>query len=430
MVFALAVDASGADISVDNSTADNSSAALSDDPLNNSASGNSTSDGSSPSDESPASNASSNNVSTKTPFTVSFSMVPATGEAPLEVHFYASEADEYQWDFTSDGVVDATTQNTSIVFSQPGEYKVRLTASKGSQEAQKEEKVTVVSEAPNISVTNFFPTSFAKGEQDITLIFVNNGKIGLQQIKGKIIGPGIQHLSSTSIDMLPSGEEDSLTITVRFLQTGSLKATLKVAGKNIPLDFIVLPESQHTPEELQERMEALKNQIQQQESLYYDKKADGFLVTEMYENIKLAKASLQEAQEDILTNKLDRAGVKLDLLNSSLTDIASDLETAQKQKQTALQWLKENAIAVTAIIAALGTLSGIMIKATQHAKKIGGKLGGKISENVKKMKRKEEKAADSGSDSGEESESDASDGSGDDTKKESKDSEEESSEEK
>ena len=80
---------------------------------------------------------------------------------------------------------------------------------------------------------------------------------------------------------------------------------------------------------------------------------------------------MQDAQQEILTGKLADAPVNLDLISSSLGDTAIDLEAAQKQKQTILLWLKENALAITAIVAAIGTLSGIMIKVTHQAKKLG-----------------------------------------------------------
>ena len=102
-----------------------------------------------------------------------------------------------------------------------------------------------------------------------------------------------------------------------------------------------------------------------------DKKAEEFLVAEIYDTIKDVKERLQDAEQEILTNKLGEAQVNLNLVSSSLEDISADLEGAKKKEETVLQWLKENAIAITAIIAALGTLSGVMIKVTSHAKKLG-----------------------------------------------------------
>ena len=87
--------------------------------------------------------------------------------------------------------------------------------------------------------------------------------------------------------------------------------------------------------------------------------------------VKSTKERMQDAQQEILTGKLADAPVNLDLISSSLGDTAIDLEAAQKQKQTILLWLKENALAITAIVAAIGTLSGIMIKVTHQAKKLG-----------------------------------------------------------
>ncbi|MBI2665910.1 hypothetical protein HYX12_04780 [Candidatus Woesearchaeota archaeon] len=220
---------------------------------------------------------------------------------------------------------------------------------------------------------------------------INTGQEVAKDITGKIIGESIKFVSSTAIGSLAPGEEDSLTVKVNILKSGLLTSTLKLGGKSFPLELTVIESVKYDKQALQTRLNELKLTFQEIDSLYYDKKSQDYLVSEIFESIKSAKERLQDAQQQILTNELSKASVSLDLLATMTEDISTDLQNAKQKEVTPLQWLKENALAITAIVAALGTLSGILVKATRHAKKIGENVKHKISKKTEK-KGHEEKA--------------------------------------
>jgi len=58
-----------------------------------------------------------------------------------------------------------------------------------------------------------------------------------------------------------------------------------------------------------------------------------------------------------------------------------------------MMWLKDNALAITAIIAALGTLSGILVKVTSHTKKLGENVWQKVNFKKNETTKKDETAA-------------------------------------
>ncbi|MBN1166891.1 MAG: PKD domain-containing protein [Methanospirillaceae archaeon] len=67
-----------------------------------------------------------------------FTFWPTTGVSPLKVYFIDKSAGfppptTWTWDFTDDGVVDASGQNVCWTFSAPGTYPVRLTVGNGLQ---------------------------------------------------------------------------------------------------------------------------------------------------------------------------------------------------------------------------------------------------------------------------------------------------------
>ncbi len=327
---------------------------------------------------------------------VSLTATPQSGVAPLAVQFNSiatgNDPITYGWDFNGDGAIDSTQQNPLKTFDNAGEYNVTLKVSDGSGSmATKVIPISVTTFDSHLVLTSYFPTSLNAGENQITLLLSNNGTETLRDLSAKVVGDGLQHLTSTELSVLKPGEEDSLTVKVNVLKGGSLAGTIKVMDKKFPVSFTVAGQVTYTLEELNAELNTLKKNIQDQEKMYNDKKAEGYLVSEVYDSIKSIKNNLQLAQESILTKKYAEAKVNLDLAASGIADVTNSLENVQQQKQTFLQWMKENAVAITAIIAALGTLSGFLIKMAGHAKKVGqqAKQAGegalhKVGETVKK----------------------------------------------
>ena len=326
----------------------------------------------------------------KNAISISIAANHPSGKAPLAVQFTAAAIGEeplsYSWDFNGDNVVDSTQQNPSTTFQSAGEYIVALTVTDSAGNSGiKTFSLSVSQYDSKLNLSSYFPTTLNQGENQITFIIKNDGADTVKDISAKIIGAGVQHLTSTSIPVLNQGEEDSLTVKINLLQADSVKANLKVLDKNFPISFDVTKKVQYNKEEIQAKATKLKEQLQQLESSYYDKKAQGYMVAEIFDNVKSTQKQIQDVQQQILTNHLEEAKVSLDLIEGAISDLAVDLERAKKEKITIMMWLKENALAITAIVAALGTLSGIFIKLKHQAVKVG--------EDVKKkfpMKKKEE----------------------------------------
>ncbi len=338
-------------------------------------------------------------ISIQDAITISLIANPSSGTAPLTVQFTAAAAGEeplsYAWDYTSDGTFDSTLQNPTTTYEAAGIHRatVRIMDAAGTV-AEKGVTITVASFESKLNVTSYFPTTLAKGEQQVTFIISNEGEQPLRDITAKVIGKGLQHFSSSSIGSLKPGEQDSLTVKMNVLETGTLAGILKVADKSFPVEFTITKEISYNLEELQAQYSLLKGKLDEQEQLYAKKKSEGFLVAEVFESIKMTKKQLQDAQQQLLTNNPAAAQVNLGLAASSIEDIARDLTAVKKQKVTPLQWIKENAVAVAAIIASLGAISGFLVKLRSGAKKVTEQVGvhaKKVGENVKGHFKKSEK---------------------------------------
>ena len=155
--------------------------------------------------------------------------------------------------------------------------------------------------------------------------------------------------------------------------------------KTFPINLTLVKEIEYNQEELETQFRLLKEKLQEQEQLYAQKKSQNYLVTEIYESgLKPAKNKVQQIQEQLLTGKLAGAKVDLDLLSSVITDLTTNLEQAQKLKVTKLQWLKDNAGAIAAIILAFGTIGGFLAAWAKKAKTGAEKLTESVKQKLEK----------------------------------------------
>ncbi len=299
-------------------------------------------------------------ITVVTPMAVSATAIPASGVAPLVVQFNSiatgKEPITYVWDFNSDGVADGTQQNPLKTFDQPGSFNATMKAvDADGNSVVKVIPILVTEFDSGLVLKSYYPTTLAEGENQITFLIQNAGSATVRELSARIVADGFQHLSSTSIGSLKAGEEDSLTAKVNVIKSGKLEGVVKILDKNFPVVFNVSGQVIYNKEELELQLKELKGKLQEQEAIYYDKKSEGYLVSEVFESIKSIKGELQKAQQNILTKKYADAKVSLDLVQSGVADVAESLSEVKKQKVSLGQWLKDNALTITAVVAALGT---------------------------------------------------------------------------
>lgn len=326
---------------------------------------------------------------------------PSSGKAPLTVQFTAiangKEPQSYSWDFNNDSTIDSTQQNPTYTFAKPGDYEIKLKVTDAEKNTAAASLLLAVTKYnSHLNLTSYFPKTINLGENQITFLVANTGEEIINDISAKIIGEGVQYLTSTSIPVLNPGDQDSLTVKINILQASDLSATAKILEKSFPLSFTINEQIVYNKEELQTKLNQLKEQLKQEESIYYEKKAQGYQVSEVFDSIKSLQALIQTTQQQILTGQLAAAQVGSDLTAAAITDLSSDLGNVQKPKVTIMAWLKDNSLAITATVAALGTLSGIAVKLMFHVTKAKNQVkeqAQKLGEDVRKkfpLRRKKE----------------------------------------
>ncbi len=329
--------------------------------------------------------------------TVSAIANPSNGQTPLTVQFTSAATGAapltYAWDFNRDGTVDSSVQNPTYTFTIPGNFEVILTVTDANGNSViKNVPIIATKFDSHLNLTSYFPNQITPGENQITLIVNNDGTEPVSNVGAKIVGPGIQYLTTTTIPTLNAGDQDSITVKVNVLQAGELTATVKILDKNFPLTFNVTAQIQYNKDELQTKFDTLKANFTQLRATYSQKKADGFPVGDLVESLNNMDQKFQSVQQQLLTNKLGDAKVGLDIIAVGIVDIQKNLDNVKKPEVTLLMWMKDNAIAIAAIIAALGTIGGFLAKTLVHAKKVKEQAAQKLSEMPKTFpwKKKEE----------------------------------------
>jgi PKD repeat protein/glucose/arabinose dehydrogenase len=97
-----------------------------------------------------------------------FSGTPLSGTAPLNVQFTdqsTGSPTSWSWDFENNGSVDATSQNPSHAFSQPGLYSVKLTVANGNG-TNSLTKTNYVTVNPPAGVFTLIPVEDARVNQN------------------------------------------------------------------------------------------------------------------------------------------------------------------------------------------------------------------------------------------------------------------------
>ncbi len=323
-------------------------------------------------------------VVVKSLMTAAVTANPLSGSAPLKVQFTVAAVGKaplkYSWDFNSDDSIDSTKDNSGFTYEEVGEYNATLVVTDATGNSlTKVIPITVSNFDSHLKLNSYFPMSLNAGENQITFIVENEGKQTVKDISAKVVGKGITHLTSGMIGQLKAGEQDSIIVKVNVGGSDTVEAKVKIVDKTFPLNLTVAKGAVYNKGELQATLDGLKVKVVAQEDLYYEKKAQGFLVSEQFDSIKENKARLEQVQQQLLTGKLADATVGLELVRSTIEDTNMSLTKAKKEEKSFLQWLGENIGTVAAIITGLAAIGTGMKFAFDHFKKAGEKVKEKMA---------------------------------------------------
>jgi PKD repeat protein len=154
-----------------------------------------------------------------------------SGPAPLNVSFTSTAGDldgdtlTYEWDFTSDGTVDATTANASHTYTQPGEYTATFTVSDGGRERVVTIPVTVtapIASCPgndDFEGTTLDTSRWSVVRPDNQYLSVSDGSLNITAQPGEDIHAGATGLRNIVLQDLPDSGPWTATTRVTWNPT-------------------------------------------------------------------------------------------------------------------------------------------------------------------------------------------------------------------
>lgn len=310
--------------------------------------------------------------------------------------------------------LEVTIEEYSLDYEKNDEYKINFesTNKKITTKSSDRIKIEVTQLTPDtfIQIEKVSPKNLTKGIDYVNILIKNEYASGLYSMIASLSGDGISTVSSSKIDVLLSGDSKYLSLTVNSTKVGELGAVIKinfdagakkvaityadsffVSGQNLIIEEVnetLKIQNDSTILNLSLRVDALKEQLKKYESDYLEKKSEGYLVSEIYDSIKDARSKLQNAQLAVSEGNSKDAEKYLLLAQLSTDDVKTGLENARKTQKTFFDKIKENAVLITTVSAAIVAIIGLMER--QKSKM------NKLKEKMKAMKEKKLESKKSG----------------------------------
>lgn len=253
------------------------------------------------------------------------------------------------------------------------------------------------------AVDKVVPTTLSMGTNQVNVLLRNTFGEELTSITVEITGSGIKTLSALPIAKLAANDKDYVFVTVQASEAGPKDVIIKVTANTASEVFTLNYISQLTvsaPEEkkltlnatlLASQLADIKSTINGYENQYLDKKAQGYLVSEVYDSIKQVKDNLQQAQLALTENRLEDTQKSLSLAKLGLDDVKNGLANARTEQKSLVDKIKDNAVLITTVAAAIAVIVGFIEHQHKKFKEIRERIAQRRKEAEKAAKKKRKK---------------------------------------
>lgn len=166
----------------------------------------------------------------------SFNAVPTSGIAPLTVTFTNTTAQtvtQVEWDFTSDGTVDATGNEVSFTFDAPGVYIVTMRATNAAGSSSASQTITV--EAPLAPPIASFSASATSGTAPLTVTFTSTSSGTIDSFAWDLNGDGMADNTSPGPVTFTYDIPGTYTVTLTVSNASGADSTSQVITVEAPL---------------------------------------------------------------------------------------------------------------------------------------------------------------------------------------------------
>ncbi|MBN2421173.1 hypothetical protein JXB27_02745 [Candidatus Woesearchaeota archaeon] len=248
-----------------------------------------------------------------------------------------------------------------------------------------------------VAIEKIFPKEIQIGQTQISLLIRNIGNVDLEDVFAEITGDGITSIERISIDSLPEGKDDYAFVKINAEKSGTIDVVIKTyidgrargklveqieVAKSIPAE----PEVNATI--LSQQIAELRTKYKSLETLYQQKKNEGFSVDIAYDNLRLASSYIIEAQGAVVEGSYKKVQADIAILQGLLEDVELQITSAQKQKESFGDMVKNNLLFFGSLAAAIISIITALTLIRTHLsnQKLLHRLGRK---KFKELKRKQ-----------------------------------------
>ncbi len=212
------------------------------------------------------------------------------------------------------------------------------------------------------------PSLVQKGESQINLLIRNTGNEIIRMISAEITGDGITTISAIPIEELLVSDKDYVFVKINASKSGNIDIVIKFyIGKELiskeveqiyvleekPTNTTVPVTEKYNVTLLNKRLEALKEKHKSLEVLYTEKKAEGYYVDIIYDNLKVAMEYIKEVQINLVESNYKKASTGMDILEELLVNIDQQLQSAKKTELSSSEKFRNKIIYFGSIAAAI-----------------------------------------------------------------------------
>lgn len=249
-----------------------------------------------------------------------------------------------------------------------------------------------------ITLDKMFPSELEIGTTQINLLIRNTGTVDLKEIFAEITGDGISTVERISIPKLPAGEKDYAFTKINVEKSGLIDVVIKVyvdgelKGKLVDSFEVAKPISTEPVVNvtmLGEEISRLKQKYNLLESLYQQKKNDGYPVDLTYDKLKQASDYVTSGQGALVEGDYKKVQASIVVLQSLLPDIETQLNSAVKQEESFGEKIKDNLLFFGSIAAAIISIITALTLVKSHVanEKLIARLGKKKAKEIKKKEK-------------------------------------------
>lgn len=218
----------------------------------------------------------------------------------------------------------------------------------------------------DLAIEKIVPKTFSQGEQQVNILIKNGGDIPFQKVSASITGYGITTLNTIPIDSLATGDKDYTFVVVNASESGIIDIIIKLYAEDIfkkqVVDQITILVENSTPNAvptvdtalIQEEWNNTKATFVQLESLYTQKKEEGYLVEDMLDSLNSIRGFIRNAQLAVAEEDYKGFRKNIDSATTEMALLAERLTAAHKQKKSWKLTIQEN-------IAWIGSIFGFII---------------------------------------------------------------------